>query len=310
MLWKSLLTGTLLAGLAGAVVYFGTGGEIATAGVKADFRQAISDTKEATKSVADDVNESASETIEKMADASDSLEAKVKDTLSDEDELSDDDESQPPQSDNLKLEDKNKSEKKWLDRYLKKKGDDNDPDEAASEQIPVDVDDMDTSDVDGAVRDIVKNERDTSAEQETVLGDEIQATKSADTAARKTAMFPDMDSEEEVKAVYETALAEAKDIGIVELRDRAYLSLIDYTIRKRDFERSKAVITEISQPELRDTARSNIAVGLARLGKRDAAFAILEDVETQALADVLRLQVIEAMTAPPQRQTISNIPTN
>ena len=116
MLWKSLLTGTLLAGLAGAVVYFGTGGEIATAGVKSDFQQAVSNTKEATKSVADDVSESASKTIEKMANASDSLEAKVKESLLDEEEA------QPPKSDNSKAEDTNKSERKWLDRYLKKSG--------------------------------------------------------------------------------------------------------------------------------------------------------------------------------------------
>ena len=304
MLWKSLLTGTLLAGLAGAVVYFGTGGEIATAGVKADFQQAVSNTKEATKSVADDVSESASKTIEKMANATDSLEAKVKESLSDEEEA------QPPQSDNSKSEDKSKSEKKWLDRYLKKKSDDDNSDVDASEQAPVDVDEMDTSDVDGAVRDILKKERETLAEQEEESGEDIQAIESSEAGPQKTAMLPAMNSGEEIKAVYETALAETKDINIVELRDRAYLSLIDYTIRKEDFERSKAVITEISQPELRDTARSNIAVGLARLGKRDAAFAILENVETQALADVLRLQVIEAMTAPSQNQANSNIPTN
>ncbi len=304
MLWKSLLTGTLLAGLAGAVVYFGTGGEIATAGVKSDFQQAVSNTKEATKSVADDVSESASKTIEKMANASDSLEAKVKESLLDEEEA------QPPKSDNSKAEDTNKSERKWLDRYLKKKSDNDNSDVDASEQAPVDVDEMDTSDVDGAVRDILKKERETSAEQEKESGEDIQAIESSEAGPQKTAMLPAMNSGEEIKAVYETALAETKDINIVELRDRAYLSLIDYTIRKEDFERSKAVITEISQPELRDTARSNIAVGLARLGKRDAAFAILENVETQALADVLRLQVIEAMTAPSQNQANSNIPTN
>ncbi|WP_416879110.1 hypothetical protein [Litorimonas sp.] len=304
MLWKSLLTGTLLAGLAGAVVYFGTGGEIATAGVKADFQQAVSNTKEATKSVADDVSESASDTIEKMTSASDSLEAKIKETLSDGDQA------QPPKSETSKSEDKNKSEKKWLDRYLKKKSDDDNSDVDASEQAPIDVDEMDTSDVDGAVRDILKKERETSEGQETEPSDDIQAVEDPDTATQKTATSPEMKSGEEIEAVYETALAETKDIGIVELRDRAYLSLIDYTIRQMDFERSKAVITEISQPELRDTARSNIAVGLARLGKRDAAFAILENVETQALADVLRLQVIEAMTAPSQNQANSNIPTN
>lgn len=304
MLWKSLLTGTLLAGLAGAVVYFGTGGEIATAGVKADFQQAVSNTKEATKSVADDVTESASATIEKMASTSDSLEAKVKDQFSDEDEV------EPPKSENSDADDKNKSEKKWLDRYLKKNDDGQDPNEGGSEQAPVDVDDMDTEDVDGAVRDILKNERERPAKLEPGSEDERQATESPDSETLKAVVSSENNSDEEVKAVFETALTETKDIGIVELRDRAYLSLIDFTIRKKDFERSKAVISEISQPELRDTARSNIAVGLARLGKRDAAFDVLEDVETSALADVLRLQVIEAMTAPSQSPGNTAIPTN
>ena len=307
MLWKSLLTGTLLAGLAGAVVYFGSGGEFAAAGVKSDFRQAVTETRQATKSVAEDVRDSASETIDKMTDASENFEAEVKEKLSSEDE--------PPKSKNAPLddseaEDNNKSEKKWLDRYLKKNDDSERSDENTSEKAPINIDNMDSNDVDGTVRDILKNGRENPNAKDSELEDAPQQPDSSEVESQKDAMSLDINAGEETKAVYETALAETKDIGIVELRDRAYLSLIDYTIRKKDFERSKAVISEISQPELRDTARSNIAVGLARRGKRDAAFAILEDVETQALADVLRLQVIEAMTAPSKSLDNTGIATN
>jgi len=103
---------------------------------------------------------------------------------------------------------------------------------------------------------------------------------------------------QDVQAVYDTVLDQTDTIEIVELKDRAYLSLIDYTIRNQAFDKSKAVVPLISQPELRDTARSNIAVGYARLGQRENAFNVLRDVEIDALSDVLRLQVIEAMTAP------------
>lgn len=292
MLWKSLLTGTLLAGLAGAVVYFGTGGEIATAGVKADLAQAVSNTRTATKSVARDVRDTASETIDKMTDASNSGEDAEKDRLSS------DQTAEPPKSEDSQTEDK--AEKKWLDRYLNKKKDETESETERPEQDPVDVD---SDDVDGVVKDILKNGREKPIETDEAMGvtdpDEDEESSRLDDL-----------SDGEIKAVYDTALNETKDITIVELRDRAYLSLIDYTIRKNDFERSKDVISNISQPELRDTARSNIAVGLARVGKREAAFSILENVETKALSDVLRLQVIEAMTAPAQTQGNHAIPTN
>ena len=211
---------------------------------------------------------------------------------------------------------KEKSEKKWLDRYLNKKSGDEALEADSPDQEPVNVDDMDSEDVDGAVRDILRKDRENTAEEKAGENRDLEEAPKLDPVPRLEMSSTENEtdtvikSETEIKAVYETALDETKDIKIVELRDRAYLSLIDYTIRKKDFERSKAVITEISQPELRDTARSNIAVGLARLGEREPAFAILEDVETDALSDVLRLQVIEAMTAPSQNQANSAIPTN
>lgn len=299
MLWKSLLTGTILAGLAGAVVYFGTGGEFATASVKDDLRQAVTETKSAAKSVTEDVSKTASETIEKMTDASESIQDSVTDRMAsgaiDE----------PPKTDS-KASEKDETKKKWLDRYLNKKTDAQSSETKRQEQAPVDVDDIESGDVDSAVKDILKKDREAASENDR-LEKERESKNTPRLEARPNIESP---TDLEIESVYQTAMAETKDIKIIELRDRAYLSLIDYTIRKKDFERSKAVISEISQPELRDTARSNIAVGLARLGQREAAFAILENVETQALADVLRLQVIEAMTAPTENSREGAIPTN
>jgi len=283
MLWKSLLTGTVLAGLSGTVVYFGSGGEIATAGVKADMQEAVAETKAATKSATHKIGEVAFEAIDKMADASDSVEATIKNQMSSETS----EKSEPPKSDS-----KDKTEKKWLDRYLNKKSEEN----KSETDEPVDVDELESSDVDGVVKDILKKDQQ-NPEAEKEEQDEVSPLQKVMT-------------DKEIKAVYETALAETKAITIVELRDRAYLSLIDYTIRNNDFARSKAAVSNISQPELRDTARSNIAVGLARVGKRKAAFAILEDVETKALSDILRLQVIEAMTTPLPENTSDANRTN
>jgi hypothetical protein len=55
----------------------------------------------------------------------------------------------------------------------------------------------------------------------------------------------------------------------------------------------------LDQPELRDTARSKMAVKYARLGQRDDAFALIEEVEIDALRDFMRLQVIEALVVKP-----------
>jgi len=60
---------------------------------------------------------------------------------------------------------------------------------------------------------------------------------------------------------------------------------------------SKA-LTKIEQVELRDTARNRMAVAYAKGGNAEDAFGILEDIEVDALRDVMRLQVIEAMIAP------------
>ena len=57
-------------------------------------------------------------------------------------------------------------------------------------------------------------------------------------------------------------------------------------------------LSKIEQVELRDTARNRMAVAFAKAGHAKKAFAILEDLEVDALRDVMRLQVIEALIVP------------
>ncbi len=94
-----------------------------------------------------------------------------------------------------------------------------------------------------------------------------------------------------IKVVFEQAL----NIEQIDLRDRAYLDLSDYATSKGLFGQAERAALKINQVELRDTARSRIAMGLARYGKSDEAFALIEAVEVSELRDVMRLQVIEAL---------------
>lgn len=94
-----------------------------------------------------------------------------------------------------------------------------------------------------------------------------------------------------IDAVFE----QAENISQPDLRDRAYLDLVDYATSKGMFEEAERAALKIKQIELRDTARSRIAMGLARFGKSEQAFSLIEDVEIDELRDVMRLQVIEAL---------------
>lgn len=91
-------------------------------------------------------------------------------------------------------------------------------------------------------------------------------------------------------------LSEARKITQPDLKDQAHLRLVDYAVAKKLFGKANGVVKLLSSPELRDTARSRIANGLARNGQSKQAFKLLDDVEVEPLEDVLRLQVIEAAT--------------
>jgi len=114
-----------------------------------------------------------------------------------------------------------------------------------------------------------------------------------------------MDSENSSKNAHEdiseTAsliMEQAEKISIPELRDRAYLDLVSYALDHGDKAAAALALSKIEQVELRDTARNRMAVAYAKAGKAKKAFAILDDLEVEALRDVMRLQVIEALIVP------------
>ncbi len=97
--------------------------------------------------------------------------------------------------------------------------------------------------------------------------------------------------------VMELLLTEAEKLDIPDMRDQAYLNIVDYALSKGDRDRAESVLAQLSREELRDTARGRVAVSLAQAGRMEAAFAVLEELEIKELQDPIRLQIIEAATS-------------
>jgi len=93
---------------------------------------------------------------------------------------------------------------------------------------------------------------------------------------------------------------QAVQIRSMDLRDQAYLGVVDYALEHEDFDAAMTAMQALYATQLRDTARANIATKYAKLGKSEAAFGIIDTVEIDDLRDFMRLQVIEAITLPKQ----------
>lgn len=98
-------------------------------------------------------------------------------------------------------------------------------------------------------------------------------------------------------AVFETLLEQAALLEIEDARDDAYLNILDYALKEGRVAVAETLIEKLSSPPLRDTARQRIGIAHAQAGRVDAAFAVLEGIEIQELADPIRLEIIRAITA-------------
>ena len=112
-----------------------------------------------------------------------------------------------------------------------------------------------------------------------------------------------MKANKNISQTAQLIMEQAEKISMPELRDRAYLDLVSYALDNGDKATAKMALSKIEQVELRDTARNRMAVAFAKAGKAKKAFAILEDLEVDALRDVMRLQVIEALIVPEEIQS-------
>lgn len=95
-----------------------------------------------------------------------------------------------------------------------------------------------------------------------------------------------------------TVMEQADKIRQPDLRDRAYLDVVDYALTEDLFTPANSAMEKIKQVELRDTARARMAINLAEKGDSASAFALIDEVEVSELRDVMRLQVIEALIVP------------
>lgn len=112
-----------------------------------------------------------------------------------------------------------------------------------------------------------------------------------------------MKANKNISQTAQLIMEQAEKISMPELRDRAYLDLVSYALDNGDKATAKMALSKIEQVELRDTARNRMAVAFAKAGQAKKAFAILEDLEVDALRDVMRLQVIEALIVPKEIQS-------
>ena len=96
----------------------------------------------------------------------------------------------------------------------------------------------------------------------------------------------------------EQILEQSSRISNVDLRDQAYLDLVDYAILRDQFEDAVLALSQISQPALRDTARNRMAIKHALNGNQSSAFNLIDELENPELADFVRLQVVQALIVP------------
>ena len=103
---------------------------------------------------------------------------------------------------------------------------------------------------------------------------------------------------DKVDRTISVVMAQIENIETTEIKDQAYFDVVTYALRHKKYANAGTAISKIGNMDFRDTARGQYAVALAKDGKTDEAFALLEDLEVDELRDVLRLKVIEAMILP------------
>ena len=112
----------------------------------------------------------------------------------------------------------------------------------------------------------------------------------------------------EIPAIdYDAVLAEAKKLLVVDMKNQAVLEIVDFAVDNRDMTEAADLVQELSTPELRDTARARIGAGLARCGKAEAAFAVIDELEIDELAAPIRLEIITALMATRQERRAAGV---
>lgn len=107
-----------------------------------------------------------------------------------------------------------------------------------------------------------------------------------------------MDKPSDKTGVFDVVFHEIQAFDAPELKDQAYFFLVTKALDERAYAVARKAINLIKTPEMKETARINLAVTYGRDGDFDTAFALVNDVEQGEYRDILRLQVIEALMGP------------
>ena len=118
----------------------------------------------------------------------------------------------------------------------------------------------------------------------------------------ETAMRPEVEMDGDSQFDYGLVLEEANKLLVTDMRNQAYLEIIDHAIDQGDVMQAADIVDELSTPELRDTARARIGVGLAKRGSTEAAFAVLDALEIDELSAPIRLEIITALMSTQQER--------
>lgn len=101
-------------------------------------------------------------------------------------------------------------------------------------------------------------------------------------------------------AVFDALLEQAALLDIADARDDAYLNILNFALTEGRYDVAADLVGKLSAPPLRDTARQRIGISHAKAGRTDKAFAVLDDIEINELADPIRLEIIRAVTGSGQ----------
>lgn len=113
---------------------------------------------------------------------------------------------------------------------------------------------------------------------------------------------PGQEADDKGSVDYDMVMAEAKKLLVTDMRNQAFLEIIDHAIDQGDVMQAADIVEALSTPELRDTARARIGVGLAKSGDSKAAFAVLDELEIDELSAPIRLEIITALMATKQER--------
>ena len=316
MLIKAILTGGVLSALAGGIVYFGTEGAVATEGFNAPEIQSSDEVR------LEDV-ELAGAPGAKSSKAASLPEIEVEEA-----------EDTPVKT--------SKPKTKWLDQFLKKSMPTATPAPVTDVDVEVFEDEIvETPVVETPVveekkakRPLSKKRKERNAVRDEATGryiiaddglnygpdfeDEVEltienkrptlrgseniergVTKKAD---RKSQRLTWSSPKRSQSIDYDLVIKEAQKLLVVDMRNQAFLEIVDYAVDKGDMDQVADLIQYLSTPALRDTARARMGTELARQGNFEAAFSVLSLLEIDELSAPIRLEIITAMMATEQER--------